>query len=160
MLAKRRTLFDDRPQEIQELIDIIKQDTAALNRQIGQLSEISRTQQQTLKSKHQATHSNTVVAALQLRLASMTSDFKQVLEVRSDNLRESKSRREQFSQGAVTRTLPDSAMNGFPSGSVLAQAMQDDEVVSSSNGQVWYFKHSNLANLKNAKILSIFWLRY
>jgi len=134
LLAKRRTLFDDRPQEIQELISIIKQDTSALNRQIDQLSRISKSQQQTLRSKHQATHSTTVVAALQLRLASMTSAFK-VLEVRSENLRESKNRREQFSQGAVTRSLPESAMNGFPSGSVL-MAMQDDEAVSRNNGQV------------------------
>ena len=138
LLAKRRTLFDDRPQEIQELISIIKQDTSALNRQIDQLSRISKSQQQTLRSKHQATHSTTVVAALQLRLASMTSAFKEVLEVRSENLRESKNRREQFSQGAVTRSLPESAMNGFPSGSVL-MAMEDDEAASRNNGQVFTY---------------------
>ena len=69
----------------------------------------------------------------------MTSDFKQVLEVRSENLRESKSRREQFSQGAVTKTLPQLAMNGYPNGgSVLAQAIQDDE--ASKNGQVLVFQ--------------------
>lgn len=65
----------------------------------------------------------------------MTSAFKEVLEVRSENLRESKNRREQFSQGAVTRSLPESAMNGFPSGSVL-MAMEDDEAASRNNGQV------------------------
>jgi len=136
LLAKKRTLFDDRPQEIQELIGIIKQDTGALNKQIDQLSRISKAQQQTLRSKHQATHSSTVVAALQLRLASMTSDFKQVLEVRSENLRESKSRREQFSQGAVTRSMPQ--MDGFPSGSVLATAAMDDDeaAAAQANGQV------------------------
>ncbi len=137
LLAKRRTLFDDRPQEIQELVNIIKEDTNALNRQIEQLSQISKAQQRTLRSKHQATHSSTVVAALQIKLATMTSSFKQVLEVRSENLRESKSRREQFSQGAVTRSMPQSAMNGFPSGSVLAQsAMEDDEAAARANGQV------------------------
>jgi len=136
LLAKKRTLFDDRPQEIQELIGIIKQDTGALNKQIDQLSRISKAQQQTLRSKHQATHSSTVVAALQLRLASMTSDFKQVLEVRSENLRESKSRREQFSQGAVTRSMPQ--MDGYPSGSVLATAAMDDDeaAAAQSNGEV------------------------
>ncbi len=137
LLAKKRALFDDRPQEIQELISIIKQDTNALNRQIDQLSRISKTQQQTLRSKHQATHSSTVVAALQLKLASMTSKFKETLEVRSENLRESKNRREQFSQGAVTRSLPQSAMDGFPAGSVIARhAMEDDEAASKANGQV------------------------
>ena len=147
LLAKRRTLFDDRPQEIQELISIIKQDTSALNRQIDQLSRISKSQQQTLRSKHQATHSTTVVAALQLRLASMTSAFKEVLEVRSENLRESKNRREQFSQGAVTRSLPESAMNGFPSGSVL-MAMQDDEAVSRNNGQVCKYHRPQCSKIR------------
>jgi len=135
LLAKKRTLFDDRPQEIQELIAIIKDDTSALNKQIDQLSRISKAQQQTLRSKHQATHSSTVVAALQLRLASMTSDFKQVLEVRSENLRESKSRREQFSQGAVTRSMPQ--MDGYPSGSVLATTVaMEDDLRQQSNGEV------------------------
>ncbi|KAG0007002.1 cis-Golgi t-SNARE syntaxin, partial [Entomortierella chlamydospora] len=36
-LAKRKTLFDDRPVEISELIYIIKQDIAKLNKQIAQL---------------------------------------------------------------------------------------------------------------------------
>lgn len=47
----------------------------------------------------------------------MTSDFKQILEVRSENLRESKSRREQFSQGAVTHSMPQ--MDGYPAGQSL-----------------------------------------
>lgn len=38
-LAKRKTLFDDRPVEINELVYIIKQDIAKINRQIGLLSE-------------------------------------------------------------------------------------------------------------------------
>merc|ERR1719189_2814478 len=65
----------------------------------------------------------------------MTSDFKQILEVRSENLRESKSRREQFSQGAVTHSMPQ--MDGYPAGSVLATAaMDDDEAAAQSNGHV------------------------
>lgn len=135
LLAKRRTLFDDRPQEIQELTHIIKEDMAALNRQIGQLQQIARAKQQTLRSRHQASHSSSVVVALQSRLAAMGSDFKQVLEVRTENLKESRSRREQFSQGAVTTTLPQSAVNGYHTGSVLAAAAMDDEAAS-RNGQV------------------------
>ena len=135
LLAKKRTLFDDRPHEIQELIGFIKQDTTALNKQIDLLNRISEAQQQTIRSKHQSTHSTTVVAALQRRMASMTSDFEQILEVRSKNLRESKSRREQFSQGAVTHSMP--YMDGYPAGSVLATAaMDDDEAAAQSNGQV------------------------
>ena len=39
LLARRKTLFDDRPREIQELTFIIKEDMNALNRQIGQLQQ-------------------------------------------------------------------------------------------------------------------------
>merc|ERR1719458_556300 len=42
LLARRKTLFDDRPREIQELTFIIKEDMNALNRQIGQLQQIAR----------------------------------------------------------------------------------------------------------------------
>ena len=51
MLARRKTLFDDRPREIQELTFIIKEDMNALNRQIGQL------QQGRLESRTKFNHS-------------------------------------------------------------------------------------------------------
>ena len=154
LLARRKTLFDDRPQEIQELTFIIKEDMNMLNRQIGQLQQIAKAQRsQGLQGRHQQSHSSTVVVALQSKLASMTSSFKEVLEVRTENLKESKSRQEKFSQGYVTSTLPQSAiqvgqytsscamlvfnfavLQGFHSGSVLA-AMEDDErQASAANG--------------------------
>ncbi len=46
----------------------------------------------------QRSHSSNVVVALQSRLASMTSSFKEVLEVRTENLRDARSRQEMFSQ--------------------------------------------------------------
>ncbi|KAL8957403.1 MAG: hypothetical protein Q9193_005314, partial [Seirophora villosa] len=44
-LAKRKTLFDDRPNEINELTFVIKQDLASLNSQISSLQSVSKTQQ-------------------------------------------------------------------------------------------------------------------
>jgi len=141
LLAKRKTIaFDDRPAEIQNLTFIIKEDMNQLNRQIGQLRQIAKAQQADLTTgkgrQHQATHSTSVVVALQSRLASMTSDFKQVLEVRTENLKESRSRQQQFSQTAVTTSLPQSAVNGFHSGSVLAataNAIEDDAKASAGD---------------------------
>ncbi len=43
-MAKRKTLFDDRPVEIAELTFVIKQDLSSLNSQISQLQSLSRTQ--------------------------------------------------------------------------------------------------------------------
>ena len=74
-----------------------------------------------------------MVVALQSKLASMTSNFKEVLEVRTENLKESKSRQDMFSQGYVTSTLPQAASQGFHTGSVLA-AMEDDERQLQQNG--------------------------
>ena len=40
-VAKRKSIFDDKPEEIQQLTYIIKQDIGSLNSQIGQLQEVS-----------------------------------------------------------------------------------------------------------------------
>ena len=42
LLCKRKTIFDDKPVEIQELTYIIKHDIANLNKQIGQLQNIAK----------------------------------------------------------------------------------------------------------------------
>lgn len=94
MLAKKKSLFDDRPTEIQELTYIIKGDLSSLNQQIARLGEMPRGR----RSMH--SHSSSVVLALQSRLASMSNQFKQVLEVRSENLKHQNNRREQFSRVA------------------------------------------------------------
>jgi syntaxin 5 len=39
-VAKRKSLFDDKPEEIQQLTFIVKQDIAALNKQIAMLQEV------------------------------------------------------------------------------------------------------------------------
>lgn len=43
-MAKRKTLFDDRPVEISELTYVIKQDLAALNTQIASLQSLTLSQ--------------------------------------------------------------------------------------------------------------------
>lgn len=129
ILAKRKSLFDDKPVEIQELTYIIKQDIGSLNKQIAQLQQLCKSQRnQNGKSKQ--SHSNTVVVALQSKLASMSTDFKNVLEIRTENLKEQKSRREQFSQSPVSASMPPSAMTGYHNGSVLLQ----DEASSQPGG--------------------------
>ena len=44
-VAKRKTLFDDRPTEINELTYVIKQDLSSLNSQISSLQSLSKSQQ-------------------------------------------------------------------------------------------------------------------
>ncbi|XP_068681460.1 syntaxin-5-like [Montipora foliosa] len=111
ILAKKKSLFDDRPMEIQELTYIIKQDINSLNEQISQLQELVRSKANT-QGKHLQTHSSTVVLSLQSKLARMSKDFKGVLELRTENLKQQKERREQFSQGSAADSLPPTAMQG------------------------------------------------
>ncbi|XP_015676982.1 syntaxin-5 [Protobothrops mucrosquamatus] len=109
ILAKRKSLFDDKAVEIEELTYIIKQDINSLNKQIAQLQEFVKAKG-SLTGRHVQTHSNTVVVSLQSKLASMSNDFKSVLEVRTENLKQQKSRREQFSRPPVA-TMSLSANN-------------------------------------------------
>lgn len=71
-MAKKKSLFDDRPMEIYELTYIIKGDLNSLNQQIAKLDEMPRGR------KSMYNHSSSVVIALQSRLASMSNQFKQV----------------------------------------------------------------------------------
>lgn len=120
LLARRKSLFNDRPTEIQELTYIIKEDLNSLNQQIARLQEVSRNQRQSQQNgRHLMSHSSSVVLALQSKLASISSEFKQVLEVRTENLKHQKDRREQFSHGPVSPSLPPSAISGHHQGSVL-----------------------------------------
>lgn len=109
ILAKRKSLFDDKAVEIEELTYIIKQDINSLNKQIARLQEFVKAKG-SQSGRHIQTHSNTVVVSLQSKLASMSNDFKSVLEVRTENLKQQKSRREQFSRTPVS-AMPHPASN-------------------------------------------------
>lgn len=120
LVAKRKSLFDDRPAEIQELTYIIKEDLNSLNQQIARLQGAAKTQQDTSSRKHLTSHSSSVLITLQSKLASMSSEFKNVLEVRTENLKAQRNRQEQFSQAGALNSLPPSALTSGPrQGSVL-----------------------------------------
>lgn len=94
-VAKTKSLFDDQPAEIQELTYIIKGDLGSLNQQIAKLQEISKSQRRSTNGKHLLSHSSNMVLALQAKLANMSTDFKQILEVRTENMKQQKTRRDQ-----------------------------------------------------------------
>jgi len=68
-LAKRKTLFDDRPVEISELTFVIKQDIASINKQIATLqADVKQRKAQgsskTAEEKQVEEHNNNVVMLL------------------------------------------------------------------------------------------------
>ncbi|KAI9701682.1 MAG: cis-Golgi t-SNARE syntaxin [Bogoriella megaspora] len=110
-LAKRKSLFDDRPVEIAELTYVIKQDLSALNGQISGLQTLSRAQHPKVQSGGQdqeGEHNKNVVVLLQGKLADVGANFKEVLEVRTKNIQASRSRQDNFvsSVGAHSQPSP------------------------------------------------------
>jgi syntaxin 5 len=93
LLAKRKTLFDDKPVEINELVYIIKQDIAKVNQQILQLNTYLEKQ----KASQNKQHSTNVINSLQTKLALTSDQFKGILQLRSENIREQKQRKEEYS---------------------------------------------------------------
>ncbi|KAA8521752.1 hypothetical protein F0562_012425 [Nyssa sinensis] len=100
-LAKRTSVFDDPTMEIQELTAVIKQDITALNSAVVdlQLHCNSRHESGTISSDT-TSHSTTVVDDLKNRLMSTTKEFKEVLTMRTENLKVHENRRQLFSSNA------------------------------------------------------------
>jgi syntaxin 5 len=98
-VAKRKTLFDDRPVEISELTYVIKQDLAALNQSIAGLQALTQAQHpksNRSKTDQEGEHNDNVVVMLQGKLADVGASFKEVLEVRTKNIQASRTRTENF----------------------------------------------------------------
>ncbi|KAJ7538306.1 hypothetical protein O6H91_11G043400 [Diphasiastrum complanatum] len=100
-LAKRTSMFDDPIVEIQELTVVVKQDITALNEAISDLQRLCDTRNDSANSsKHSTEHSSTVVDNLKSRLMTTTKEFKDVLTMRTENLKVHANRRQLFSATA------------------------------------------------------------
>jgi syntaxin 5 len=128
-LARRKTLFDDRPVEIEELTFVIKQDLASLTQQLSELRDVSRAQHPNVWQKNNSSntdqegeHGKNVVVMLNGRLETMTDTLKDVLRTRMENVMASKSRTENFvssvssySQSTLDPSRTDSPLYQTPS---------------------------------------------
>ncbi|OIV96513.1 hypothetical protein TanjilG_07905 [Lupinus angustifolius] len=101
-LAKRSSVFDDPSMEIQELTSVIKQDINALNSAVVDLQSLSVSRNQS--GDDTTNHSTTVVDDLKTRLMTTTKDFKDVLTMRTQNLKVHENRRQLFSSSASKET--------------------------------------------------------
>ncbi|KAI9028479.1 t-SNARE [Hyaloraphidium curvatum] len=99
-LAKRKTLFDDRPEEINQLMFVIKQDIGRINARIASLQTSFKQPPQPgspqFSGKQAEDHARNVVVSLQGKLAETSSTFKDILEMRTQNLKDQKQRRDQY----------------------------------------------------------------
>ncbi|CAG2161030.1 unnamed protein product [Oppiella nova] len=120
ILAQKKTIFDgeEASRELNELVYIVKQDITSLNQQIESLrqQQLQQLHQQNsanienhsknvvLTLQHHANienHSKNVVLTLQHQLASISNNFKNTLQLRTQNMAQQKLRREQFTTSAV-----------------------------------------------------------
>nr|XP_043624800.1 syntaxin-32-like [Erigeron canadensis] len=102
-LAKRTSVFDDPTMEIQELTAVIKQDITALNAAVVDLQLVCNAQNESDNvSSDTTTHSTTVVDNLKNRLMGATKEFKEVLTMRTENLKVHENRRQLFSASNST----------------------------------------------------------
>ncbi|EOD51533.1 putative syntaxin 5 protein [Neofusicoccum parvum UCRNP2] len=111
-LARRKTLFDDRPVEIAELTYVIKQDLAQLNTSIKQLQQLSAAQHPQNQKDQEGEHNKNVLLLLQGRVADVGLSFKEVLELRTKNIQASKSRTENFVSSVSHQAQPSSLEPG------------------------------------------------
>ncbi|KAF2003815.1 syntaxin-5 [Amniculicola lignicola CBS 123094] len=102
-LAKRKTLFDDKPVEINELHFIIKQDCVQLNSQIKELQALNSKQHPNMRpgQDQEGEHSRQVVILLQNKLANVAGNLNDVMEVRTKNYQASRARTENFLSSAA-----------------------------------------------------------
>lgn len=110
-VARRKSLFDDRPVEISELTYIIKHDIAGLNRQLAELQTFTTPAQRGTRQNRADEHRGNVVTMLQTNLANATTSFQEILEVRTKNMKASKDRSEQFLSSGSAPALGEQRSN-------------------------------------------------
>lgn len=105
-LAKQRTLFDDKSADVNALTFRIKQALTGLSSNVDSLEGLCGTLPTSGSpgSQHAAAHRQAILTSLRTRLLDLTREFKDILELRSNNLKQLESRR-----GLYGQARPDSA---------------------------------------------------
>nr|VDD51491.1 unnamed protein product [Brassica oleracea] len=98
-MAKRSSVFDDPTREIQELTVVIKQEISGLNGALLDLQAVRNSHNDESNiSRDTTTHSATVVDDLKNRLMDTTKEFKDVLTLRTENMKIQEDRMKIFSK--------------------------------------------------------------
>ncbi|KAJ1834816.1 Integral membrane protein SED5 [Coemansia sp. RSA 2711] len=87
IVARGKTIFDDKTNEINALTTQVKQRIATINGKIMSLQQLQR--QQNGGGQQVTEHHSNVVLSLQSQLATTSTAFKDVLELRSESLKDS-----------------------------------------------------------------------
>jgi len=130
-LAKRPSLFDDRPVEINQLTQIISDDMKSLTRGIEYLKDTQRKRKVTAQAQK---HGDGVVTALATSLEGMYSSYKDVIQDRQKSLKEQQDRMTQYS-GAPSFSSSFDNVNAEPRRRQKSALYRDDPSQGRSDGQ-------------------------
>ncbi|WPK23902.1 hypothetical protein PUMCH_001152 [Australozyma saopauloensis] len=100
-LAKRKTLFDDKPAEINELAYVIKQDIFKISQNLKNLKRAANGDSSVNSDKDIRQYSDNVCKLLNSKMQNVSGEFATVLGIRQKNELENKSRKENFLSAAT-----------------------------------------------------------
>jgi len=152
-LARQRSLFNDPAQEINELTFVIKDDIGTLQSELEKLAGWVTAQRaaSTSSTSHGARHSTAVVDGLKQELMRTTKSFQEVLQVRTQTLKEQHQRRKQFeASGGASAAAGGSSSNNHSHGggdTEHASSSYASSAPSSRGGA-----HSGLTPVGNAAV--------
>ncbi|KAK5578241.1 hypothetical protein RB653_003194 [Dictyostelium firmibasis] len=123
-MAKNTRLFMDSSAQIEELTFIIKQDIQKLNKDLSSLDQYVKSSRQ--PNKQTGDHSETIVGFLNLKLTNATKDFKDILEVRTESLKQQQEKKDSFSGYSNTFSSPPGSSLEHPSGNSNVSSSKSD----------------------------------
>jgi len=114
-LAKTKSLFNDPALKIQELTYTIKEDITILKRDLDRLQNVV---QNSNLPKQVQQHSGVVIQLLQKGLGDLVKSFQGVLELRTENMKQQRDRRMEFTGSLSTQALSPPASSSSSSSNV------------------------------------------
>lgn len=93
-------MFNDPTEAINELAALVKKDITDINMQLDNLQEYINSKRATYGSRQAATHSDAIVSLMKSNLMATTRGFKDILEVRQENMKLQQSRRARYGKTA------------------------------------------------------------
>ncbi|ETK85079.1 hypothetical protein L917_09838 [Phytophthora nicotianae] len=99
-LVRQNNMFNDPTEAINELAALVKKDITDINMQLDNLQEYINSKRQSAPSRQAAKHSDAIVSLMKSDLMATTRGFKDILEVRQDNMKLQQSRRARYGKTA------------------------------------------------------------
>ncbi|KAI9917957.1 hypothetical protein PsorP6_012803 [Peronosclerospora sorghi] len=99
-LVRQNNMFNDPTEAINELAALVKKDITDINMQLDNLQEYIDSKRRLAPSRQAAKHSDAIVSLIKSNLMATTRGFKDILEVRQENMKIQQSRRARYGKVA------------------------------------------------------------